>query len=588
MMMMVVAVLIVTAASIFATSMLSRLGKRSAQNTATVNNIETVRKSLLDFVSVNGRLPCPADGTQSTGLALPATASANCTFPAGTVPWASLGISKDVGLDGWARKISYRVYQGNAGLTQGNGADMTYCDIAPPNPQAPSAPNFSCVLAGHTTSGHYGDLLGFLSPLFRPGFTVTDLGVANTQIGMVLISHGESGEGAYSANGSRLPLPAATVVAEWNNTQAGTQYYKIVRSDSTVPTSAATHFDDEVAYMTIGDIITQGRRPPRKWASVTPLTAVGAIINLNGATINPALTGAGGSFTGRSSGVNALTLPSTGAPGGSVLISTAPGSVLARSTPNNNSTALGVCQVASCIGNQARITPPEYISFLLTENTAEQVSFQFQNFSNADQAQFTFKKSGVIVGTPVTVTANTVAQPFTVKPQPEGDLPLHPLIFDEVVVTAVGASANFLIQSLQFSPYLVMSTAVGGVVHTVTTGDALGVCTTAAGVCDDASTALIAPEYLSFALTKNLAGQVSFIFRNFAAPDQVQFTFRNAGVTVGTTISRSAPALPVNLVPSLPAAMFDEVIVTPVGAATSFLVQSIKFCNAPPASCPIP
>lgn len=590
-MMMVVAVLIVTAATFFSSAMLNKLGKRSAQNTVTVNNIEAVRKSLINFVTQYGYLPCPANGAANTGLSVPTVVTQNCTNPDGTVPWASLGISEATALDGWSRKISYRVYQGATGLTQANGANMTDCDVAPPTLAIPTFPNRLCDALTHQVSGHFGEIVGFLSPVYRPGFSVTDLGVVYPQaVGMVLISHGESGEGAWTSSGSRLPLPGNNVAAEYANTQTGPQFFRAARTDSTVLPTANTHFDDEVAYMSIADIINQARRGPRKWAAVNPLTTVAPVVNFNGATINPALTAVGGSFNGRSSGVSTLTLQSTGVPGASILISTAPGSVIARITPNNNSTAIGVCQAppATCNGNQPRMTPPEYLSFLLTQNTAEQVSFQFQNFTNTDQAQFVFKKSGVVVGTPVTVTASTVGQPFTVKPQPEGDLPLHPLIFDEVVVTAVKANPGFSIQSIQFSPYLMMSTAVGGIVDVVAAGNAVGVCTIAAGTCDDASTPLMSPEYLSFKLTKNVAGQVSFIFQNFASPEQVQFTFRNVGIQVGTTVTRTAPTLPVGISPSIVGALFDEVIVTPVGASTSFLVQSIKFCNAPPATCPIP
>lgn len=614
MMMMMVAVLIVTAATIFSSSMLSKLGKRSTQSTTTVNNIETVRKSLLNFVTQNGYLPCPANGAASTGLSVPARSVQTCTNANGTVPWASLGIDKSVALDGWSNKISYRVYQGPTGLTQANGANMTDCDIAPPQPAAPSAPNRLC-RANNSTSGHPGELNGFLSPIYRPGFSVSDIGVVNSQIGMVLISHGETGQGAWTNSGGRLALP--TAAGELSNTRAAAtqQFTRLVRTDSSVPTTNALHFDDEVVYMTIADIINQAKRGPRKWATVTPLATPISVT-----TDASALTTSGGiTFTGQSSGVSVVDVPSTPTgPGATkfMVISTALGSLISK---NLAGTALGVCPptaTAACSVGNAPIQSGEYLSFLLTQNIAGKVDVGFENVVGTVSAQVIFKSNGVVVGKTVPVKVNTLpGQPSpvaTVSPDYIADWPLKPDSFDEVVVTAVG-TGSFFIKSVQFFPPDIIISTPSGVVAKTAAGDGMGVCPVvlpppAAPSCDDAAVAMTLSEELSFKLTGTIspavAQRMAFQFNNKQGTPAVQarFSFFNAGVEVaGSPIVVNIPKTPVLPTPPivfnvptaapLPGVLpaFDEVRVTALapGAATAkLMVQHLKFCNnAPPLSC---
>ena len=228
----------------------------------TNDNIELIRKSLVNFANINGRLPCPANGATvaDTGISAPAVASVNCTNANGIVPWVTLGISQSTTLDGWARKISYRVYDGLAGLTQNNGADMTNCDSSIPFPPATLvAPNVMCV-AGHTTSENE-----YLNPLLRPGFTVTDMVTPTNQNAFVIISHGESGSGAWLAGGGRAPVPVVGNVQEYAHTQVSTTFYKLPFSDPTVASTAVNHYDDFVVYMTIQDLLKQAGRSARNW-----------------------------------------------------------------------------------------------------------------------------------------------------------------------------------------------------------------------------------------------------------------------------------------------------------------------------------
>jgi type II secretory pathway pseudopilin PulG len=250
--------LIIAAGTTIIMNQLQSVQRKNERTVKTQKNLETVRQSLVNYVKINGRLPCPASGTLDTGVSAPVTATLNCANPNGTVPWQTLALQQNSAWDGWGRKISYRVFPGAAGMTQSNGADMTFCDsdIAAPVPLIP--PNVMCVNPGRTTS--HTDYLAA-----RTGLIVNDLVSTMTKIAFVLISHGESGSGAWISGGGRAPLPPVTNVEEYANTQAGSTYYKILFSDLTVAPTAVNHFDDVLVYMTIEDLLRQSGRYARNW-----------------------------------------------------------------------------------------------------------------------------------------------------------------------------------------------------------------------------------------------------------------------------------------------------------------------------------
>ena len=75
---------------------------------------DTLKKSLISFVSRNKRLPCPADGSngnpQSVTYGLESCA---LTDPAtGIVPWKTLGLSQSQVRDSWGNMVGYAVTQG--------------------------------------------------------------------------------------------------------------------------------------------------------------------------------------------------------------------------------------------------------------------------------------------------------------------------------------------------------------------------------------------------------------------------------------------------------------------------------------------
>lgn len=440
---MLIAVLLLTVATTLIIKQLKSIQESGRRNTETSDHLELVRKSLVNFAAINGRLPCPADGAAGTGLAIPNVATINCgpyPVPAnGTVPWVTLGLRDGDAMDGWGRKISYRVYPGPTGLTVAGGADMSNCDLAPAAPVAPLPPGFQCA-AAHTTSGQPGAPIGFLSAAYRLGIRVNDatLAAPATQIGFVLISHGQTGYGAWTDGGGRITMPAVANVEEFANTQAGGSpptYSKQLYSAKTIQPTAINHFDDEVVYMSIAALITEARRVPRPWAAAgaTPIVGAMPVTNLNNATLalDTSVAPTGLAYNSR-----VITLPDPFPP--PMIISTGVGFVIAR---NGGGTALGVCTVAGpCNAVTAQLAAPEYLSFQLTTLTAEKVSLGLLNFAAGESVQVSFKRLGVAVGTPL-----TGAFPASLV----GLVPTVAAPFDEVIVTPLGAAA-FFVQTIRF------------------------------------------------------------------------------------------------------------------------------------------
>ena len=112
-----VATLLVAASATLAIRMAAQVGDRTERFVQTQSQMQRIRLALHAFAASHGRLPCPANGALDTGAAAPNAATTLCTSRDGTVPWATMGLSPDDALDAWGRKISYRVYDGAAGMT---------------------------------------------------------------------------------------------------------------------------------------------------------------------------------------------------------------------------------------------------------------------------------------------------------------------------------------------------------------------------------------------------------------------------------------------------------------------------------------
>ena len=221
--------------------------------------------ALANFVAVQGRLPCPADGSLATGVALAGVEARTaltgvCTaMDTGVVPWVTLGLTEAEALDGWNTRISYRTITAvaappNLGFTSNRALDATGCD-----------PGGAAARAAVTVGGQSvetcaaGCTLATLANCTSPANFVTGrglsvrsdvapLGILLMDAAYVLISHGENRGGGYdsigtlqagtpangaleapNANNQALPvLPAAFIDAPFNDSDGAARFDDIV------------------------------------------------------------------------------------------------------------------------------------------------------------------------------------------------------------------------------------------------------------------------------------------------------------------------------------------------------------------------
>lgn len=239
----------------------------------TRSKLKAIDAALVSFVAINRRLPCPADGTSSTGAEVFGTQNNPCVDQArGVVPWSVLGLSASDIEDGWGTRITYRL---DAYLARTNAMDMSRCDPAGTIAAAPSdgltPPRASCISAACTSSA--------LDQCVRPilfldgkGVQIRDgvggnilmdpAGTTPTGAAYVLISHGENRSGGYSDSGTLL---AAVTAGEGTNeaqNRADTSLAYHVDAPQNFSTDA-TRFDDYVVRPSIMSVIQRASLGPR-------------------------------------------------------------------------------------------------------------------------------------------------------------------------------------------------------------------------------------------------------------------------------------------------------------------------------------
>jgi type II secretory pathway pseudopilin PulG len=163
----------------------------SAAASATRKRQDIVQDALIAYLRDYKRLPCPETtvfgGGMPTGIESRQTVSAGVPDPTslcvsywGTLPYATLGLSKDVAMDGYDNFFTYFV---------SNAADTAEPDWT--LTQTASVPGFSVGNAGRIAVVENG-----VAPTSLAGLAV-----------VVLVSHGKNGEGSYSSKGTRTVMP---------------------------------------------------------------------------------------------------------------------------------------------------------------------------------------------------------------------------------------------------------------------------------------------------------------------------------------------------------------------------------------------
>ncbi len=179
------------------------------QTSETQNALDEISEALIGYAIINGRLPCPADGTIPAGKTNAAGVAAGQEYRSpvagspydcanvvgnvavGVLPWVTLGVKET---DAWARRYTYEVTAtwadskdgtGSSGCSVANGVSFQLCSNAN---------------------------LNILS-------TVGGTSIASN-VPAVVVSHGKNGFGAYTPSGARLSTSRDADEAENSNGDA--------------------------------------------------------------------------------------------------------------------------------------------------------------------------------------------------------------------------------------------------------------------------------------------------------------------------------------------------------------------------------
>jgi len=237
----------------------------------TASRMANVEAAIVQFVMLTRRLPCPADGSQSASLGgqemYNSVTGACITQQNGVVPWRSLGLSASDILDGWDRRMTYRVAPG---LMADKALDLSWCDPAGTLTYVAGSPcSITC------TSSTLGNCTKPSDVLAGKGFLIRNLALTNvmdpaatpsTGAAYVLISHGESGGGAFLDTGI-LGTSTSTDGTEEQKNYAnldvvGTGGYYV--DDQSTDIAGAAHFDDVVVRPSVLSVASKAGLGPRQ------------------------------------------------------------------------------------------------------------------------------------------------------------------------------------------------------------------------------------------------------------------------------------------------------------------------------------
>lgn len=186
----------------------------------TKRQMDEAKEALFGFLVSNGRLPCPANPALPTTDANAGIAAATCPAGAaemGVLPWRTLGLKE---VDGWSHRFTYRV-----------------------------ASTFA-VPPAITTTGNIR-----LLPVAGSATQLTNVG----EVAAVIVSHGHHADGAWGADGIKLPDSADADEAENSNVD---QVFVDHANTATQPTSP---YDDIVLWiprnLVFNKLIAAGRLP---------------------------------------------------------------------------------------------------------------------------------------------------------------------------------------------------------------------------------------------------------------------------------------------------------------------------------------
>jgi prepilin-type N-terminal cleavage/methylation domain-containing protein len=251
----------------------------------TRQKLKNIEVAMANYVAVNKRLPCPADGTIVAGGANAGTeggrTSGDCTNEqiSGVVPWVAIGLTTADAEDGWYHRITYRAA---FSLTRDNALDMSLCDPAGSkavDTAVSSTPGGRCWASCVGTD--MTSCTSTQSYLFGKGFDIRDgagttlimSAAAYTGAAYILISHGGNGYGSYDNSSNYIAAAAGGVAGD---IEAFNINGPAVKVTSTLPSTAntfrdaeysqgaaATYFDDHLVRPSVFSLIQRAQLGPR-------------------------------------------------------------------------------------------------------------------------------------------------------------------------------------------------------------------------------------------------------------------------------------------------------------------------------------
>lgn len=207
----------------------------------TQKSLAEIKEALIGYALANGQLPCPADPAIVTGQANAGISRATCTTAAnstGVLPWATLGVNET---DAWGNRYTYRVTSDFADALGATFGKDQYGNNCIPS-TAPLNATFALCSVG---------TLNVLSAA-PPAANTTIAG----NVPAVIISHGKNAAGAYTTQGSQLPV--------------GSNADETENSDGSTNTNYVTHtptptFDDLVVWISpnilLNRMVAAGKLP---------------------------------------------------------------------------------------------------------------------------------------------------------------------------------------------------------------------------------------------------------------------------------------------------------------------------------------
>ena len=270
----IVVVLLILGIVIAMASAITRGVSAAQKRTLTATRMATVDAALVQFVSQQKRLPCPADGKLvSSHNSAGTEGGRNATGCTGTlldgvVPWRALGLSETDATDGWDRRLTYRL---QPALGADNGMNLSWCDPAGTEPATVPPPNVCNPACTSTTLTTCTPPALFLNTRGLEVRSVAGVVLMNpavppyTGAAYVVVSPGESGGGGYLNSGQLAVSSVGDGTEEMKNyaslPYAGVATYYV--DDSLAEAAGANHYDDVVLRPTILSVANKAGLGPR-------------------------------------------------------------------------------------------------------------------------------------------------------------------------------------------------------------------------------------------------------------------------------------------------------------------------------------